>query len=246
MRTDPRERKSTTTGTPTGAQVEATFEVKAVGDNASRTFEGLASTWERDLGDDVIHAGAFARTLSHWRASKGRIVPLVDMHRYHSVRSVLGKLVDAEETAEGLRVKFEVVPGEDGNALLDRLRGGFINGLSIGYSVVTADYEETTDEGGRKRLVRHIRELKLVEVSAVIWGMNPGALVDTDSVKSLFAAVRDGTLSAEQKAELSALLSGGDAPKPVVSPAGLAPDDPKRLRLESLLRDATVRSLATA
>lgn len=219
----------------------APFQVKAL-DEAARTFEGLASTWDLDLGGDVIHKGAFARTLDNWKASGGRrVIPLIDQHRYSSTFDVLGKLVSAEETDEGLVAKFEVVPGDDGDRLLARLRGGFVNGLSIGYEAGRYDFEDMDRADGVKERVRHLREVKLYEVSAVIWGMNPGALVDPSSVKALL-----GGLSPEEKAELRALLTE-PAPAPAEAPApateGLAPDDPKRLQMEELLRDIQLRTL---
>ena len=222
----------------------APFAAKAV-DTEARTFEGLASTWDLDLGGDIIHRGAFSRTLDHWRASGGkRVVPLIDQHRYDSAFHILGKMVDATETDEGLVTKFEVVPGDDGDRLLARISGGYLNGLSIGYQPVgNPEYETMERADGVKESVRHLRELKLFEVSAVIWGMNPGALIDTHSVKSLLSG-----LSPEEKAELRALLSE-PAPAPTDAPAdvaakGIAPDDPKRLQMEATLREIQLRGLS--
>jgi hypothetical protein len=94
----------------------------------------------------------------------------------------------------------------------------------------------------------------------VIWPMNEGARVDTDSVKSLTAALKAGKLSDEQVQEIRALPEDAknrirallDAAPPADSdsadaPAdGLAPDDPKRLEVESLIRGITIRGLARA
>jgi hypothetical protein len=102
--------------------------------------------------------------------------------------------------------------------------------------------------------------VKLLEVSLVIWPMNEGARVDTDSVKSLTAALKAGKLSDEQVQEIRALPEDAknrirallDAAPPADSdsadaPAdGLAPDDPKRLQVESLIRAVTIRGLARA
>ena len=48
-----------------------TFAVKSV-DQKARRFAGLASTWDLDLGNDVIHKGAFAKRLNDWRSAKKR------------------------------------------------------------------------------------------------------------------------------------------------------------------------------
>ena len=221
------------------------FEVKAL-DTEARTFEGLASTWDQDLGGDVIHPGAFKRTLDHWRKS-GRALPLIDQHNYGSVRSVVGKMLEASETDAGLETKWEVIEGPDGDEILRRLKGGYVDGLSIGYRPIKSD--EPTEDERRAGVWRHLKEVELKEVSVVIWGMNPDALIDTDSVKALMDAAREGTLTDEQKKELRALLdapSADDEPAPEVK--GLAPDDPERIAQEDRvwrLRLANLRSLAT-
>lgn len=221
----------------------ARFQVKAL-DEAARTFRGLASTWEEDLGGDVIHQGAFARTLEHWKRT-GKVMPLIDQHNYGSIRSVVGKMLSAEETAAGLETEWQVIDGTDGDETLRRLRGGYIDSMSIGYEAVKWEIEKA--EGAQPwEAIRHLKEVKLYEVSLVIWPMNPGATIDPDSVKSLTAALKEGRLTAEEKAELRALLGEPDPPAPAADTPepGLAPDDPKRLAMEELIREITLRSLA--
>lgn len=186
------------------------FQVKEL-DAGSRTFSGLSSTWDEDLGGDIIHRGAFKRTLDSWRSS-GRVIPLIDQHNYGSVRSVVGKMVEATESTKGLESSFEVIEGPDGDEVLRRLEGGFVDGLSIGYEAVKWEWERP--EGADPwEAVRHLKELKLYEVSVVIWGMNPDALIDPSSFKSLFNAARSGRLTDEQKDQLRALFPGSDSSK---------------------------------
>jgi HK97 family phage prohead protease len=224
----------------------ARFEVKAL-DEKKRTFKGLASTWDEDLGGDVIHQGAFARTLDHWRAG-GKVLPLIDQHNYGSVRSVVGKMLSATETDAGLEAEFEIIEGPDGDEVMRRVKGGYIDSLSIGYEAVKWEMEKP-DGAESWESVRHLKEIKLYEVSVVIWPMNPGAVIDADSLKSL---LREGRLSNDEKKQLRALLeaSGTDSPDEGTpapdAPKGLAPDDPKRLALEAELRAITLRSLGTA
>lgn len=179
------------------------FSLKAL--NATeRTFEGLAAAWSLDDGGDVIERGAFAKTLNDWKQSGGkRIIPLIDQHSYNSVLKVVGKMLDATETEEGLLTKWEVVPGDDGDKYLTRIEGTFINGMSIGYETVQAEIESVTVDGVTE-YIRHLKELKLIEVSLVIWGMNPDALIDTSSVKALLNAERagDATLTPEQREQV--------------------------------------------
>lgn len=219
----------------------ATFAVKAA-DLAERTFTGLASTWELDAGGDIIHQGAYARTLDHWRASAKRVVPLIDQHNYGSIRRVVGKLIDAKETDEGLECTFKVVDGDDGDAVLSRISGDFINGLSIGYETIQADMEQITADG-ETTYVRHLREVKLVEISLVIWGMNEGALIDTSSVKALLEARRAGDveLTPEEKekivAEVKSAKEDLDAllEEKTDAPKAFAPERSAALRQRLLL-----------
>jgi HK97 family phage prohead protease len=180
------------------------FEIKTF-DDAARTFTGIASTWNEDLGGDVIHQGAFKRTLDAWRASKSKIIPLIDLHGHDSVRRVVGKLISAGETGEGLECVFEVIDGPDGDEIWRRVKGGFVNGLSIGYRAIKWEIEEG-ESGEWWDRIRHLKEIELEEISVVIWGMNPEALID--SMKALLRAARedDPRVSPEEKAYIRAEL----------------------------------------
>lgn len=213
-------------------------------DDSERTFEGLSAAYSVDLGKDRIHPGAFKRTLDHWRQS-GRVIPLLDQHAamknpVHSVtQHTLGKMLEAEERDTGLWTRFKVAATKAGDDLLALLRDGMVEGLSIGYDAVNPEHA-----GG----IRHLKEIKLGEVSVVTFGMNPDALIIPGSVKSLdelTALLREGTLTPEQKAELRALLSESDPPaEGTPAGKGLAPDDPQRIAIEERLRAITLRSLA--
>jgi len=189
------------------------FAVKGL-DVEGRTFEGLASTWELDKGDDVIHEGAFATTLNEWRR-KGRIIPLIDGHNYGSVRNVLGKLTDAQETKAGLWTKWEVIEGDAGDDVLRLLKGGYLDALSIGYRPVKWEMEVSNDAQWGE--IRHLKEVELKEVSLVLWPMNDGARVDLATVKSLLGATE---LTDAEKAELRALLADPAIPAPEGLAAG--------------------------
>ena len=205
----------------------APLEIKAA-DDAAMTFEALASTWELDLGGDIIQRGAFVRTLDHWRGSS-KIIPLIDQHNYNSVRAVVGKMTDARETEDGLLTSWKILDTDDGREVYARLKGGYIDGMSIGYRVV--------GEPEMKDGVRHLKEVALEEVSVVIWPMNPGAR--TQSIK---AAMEH--LDAEQKAELRALLEEPAPAEADPAPVGLAHDDPTRQELERRARIVHLLSLA--
>jgi len=218
------------------------FEVKGL-DEEARTFQGLAATWDLDLGGDVIEPGAFKRTLKNWKSSN-RVLPLLDSHNGHSVRAVVGKLMEAEETKDGLASTFEVIDGPDGDEVFRRVKGGYVDGLSIGYSAVAVRYPETEDEL-ESGVYRFLKEVKLHEVSLVLWPMNPEARIDTATAKALLMQAKDKTLTTDDRAELESLAkeinvllgtpaAGGPTPEP--TPEFLAALQAKiqRLHLQGL------------
>jgi|SRR5688572_10870745 len=242
--------------------LEAPFSLKAV-DEGARTFKGLSSTWDEDLGGDIVHPGAFTRTIDHFKSS-GRVITLTDGHPQgegiagQRATRVIGKVIDAAETKAGVETQFQMVPDDPmAEAALRRIKGGFVTDLSIVYKSVKAEREKGT---GR----RHIHELKWNGVGLVLQGMNPGARVDQFSVKSLVAALQADELTDEQKAALMALpaelksqlrallddppapMGAVTAPPPAGTPIGLAPDDPRRAELAARLRGLKLRRLAFA
>ena len=182
----------------------ARFEVKAL-DEEARTFSGLAATYALDLGGDVIEPGAFKKTLKDWKRGK-RVLPLLDSHNSGSVRSVVGKLLEAEEAPKGLDATFEVIDGPDGDEVFRRVKGGYVDGLSIGYSAVQVRYPETAEEQATG-VYRFLKEVKLIEVSVVLWPMNPEARIDTATAKALLMAAKDKDLTEDDRAELKSLAA---------------------------------------
>lgn len=233
-------------GATSPAFLACRLEVKAV-DTEERTFEGLAATWDLDLGMDVIHQGAFKDTVAEWKRA-GRALPLLDSHNQFSIFSALGKLVDAKETKAGLWTKWSVIAGDDGDRVLERLRGGVVDSMSIGYMPAKWDFSELdeVDDSPFPRVVRNLRKVDLREVSLVLFPMQPNALVNLSTVKHL-AAVR--SFEPEERAslesihtELGRLLSAPPVPPTPAKAAEADDEDPyhklahlrvQRLRLTS-------------
>jgi len=214
------------------------FAVKSV-DQKARRFSGLASTWEKDLGNDVIHKGAFTKTLADWRGAKRKTIPLLDSHNHGTTDDVLGKMVNAEETDAGLLTDFEMRDTQKSRDALAAIEGGFIDGLSIGYQPIAFRDEKTNGT-----TIRHITEIKLHEISLVAFPMNEGARVDPSSVKSLLDAAKAGQLTQDDWAELLALHKAAATPELAPeAPKGIAPDDPHRIELSARLRGLKLRSL---
>ena len=190
------------------------FAIKAESiDAAARTFEGLASVWGQDLGDDVMHKGAFATTIKDWKKS-GDALPLLNSHDHYNIMSAIGQLLDAKETVDGLWTKWEVVDGPDGDAVLTRLRPSARTGrapvskMSIGYEPMKFDMEQS--DAARFGTLRNLREVKLVETSLVLFPMTPGASINVQSVKAFMAdvvAADSQAVDADTKAEFRRLAS---------------------------------------
>jgi phage head maturation protease len=243
--------------------LNAPFSLKSV-DEGAKTFRGLSSTWDEDLGGDVIHEGAFARTIDHFKSS-GRVIPLTDGHPElegvtgDRVRRVIGKVIDAAETKTGVDTNFAWVPDDtDADAAIRRVKGGFITDLSIVYKATKSEREKPSAQYPRGR--RHIHELKWAGVGLVMRGMNPRAQADALSVKSLVEALQADELTdeqkaalmalpTEQKAVLRALLDAPPAPidgSPADTPKELAPEDARRAALSARGRRLKLSRLAIA
>jgi hypothetical protein len=236
------------------------FTLKTV-DEAARTFEGRAAAFSLDLGGDVILPGAFKRTIKDWKGSK-KVLPLLDSHNGGTVRAVVGKLLEADEVAPvgadpgGLDARFEMIDGPDGDEVYRRVKGGYVDGLSIGYRAVEVKYPSPEEE--QEGIFRFLKQVQLKEVSVVLWPMNTDARIDMTTVKALLASARDRELDRDELEELKsvdvqirALLAkhGGTLPSPggpPPAPAGLALEDPRRLALEARARELTLRSLGTS
>lgn len=228
------------------------FEIKVeLVDVKERTFEGLGAAFSQDLGGDVILPGAFKRTIADQKRST-RILPLLDSHNgYGTVRAVVGKVLDMKEVAEGLWTKSQVIDGPDGEEVLRRVAGGYVDGLSIGYKAI--QQRAPTDEEASRGIWRFLKEIALKELSVCIWPMNLDARIDLGTVKHLLAEAKSRTLDPDELDELThigqqirALLdpaAPGKSTPPAPQDAGLAPEDPRRLILESTLRDLHLRSL---
>lgn len=139
------------------------FELKEV--NEDGTFVGVASVYGvEDLGGDIVDKGAFKKTIS-----ENPVVPILWQHKSDevigegSVKEWQGKVL--------LEGKLDL---EDTTAqkAYGKMKRRLVKGLSIGFSTIKSTWEEV--EG---RMVRHISELKLWEVSVVTFPMLPAAQV---------------------------------------------------------------------
>ena len=155
-------------------------------DSPGGFIEGYASVFGNvDLGGDIVVKGAFSKTLKE-RLKTGAI-KLIDSHRVMAgTEKVIGVVSDAKEDDYGLWFRGKVSTVQSAQDVRVKIREGILNALSFGYDVVKATRDEKQPE------ITYLKELKLHEISVVIWGMNPEAKITT--VKSF-----DAVAAAQQK-----------------------------------------------
>jgi HK97 family phage prohead protease len=197
------------------------FELKATD---RRTFEGLLSTWDLDSGGDKVVPGAFKRWLGEWKRS-GRTVPLIDTHgnggEYSSVRQVVGKLLDGEETDEGLSTKWYVLDSPDGDEYHARVKQGLVDEMSMGYSAI--GHRKPNEDEAKAGVKRWLTDVEVKEGSLVIWGMNSNARINTMSVKSIndtLASMKRESLTDDDRKMLRQVASLSGALLRPLSPPG--------------------------
>ena len=149
-------------------------------------IEGYASLFGMvDQSGDKVAAGAFARSLAK-RGAAG-----VRMLYQHLAAEPIGVWTLIKEDAKGLfvrgRLLTEVARARE---VLSLMRGGALDGLSIGYRTVKA-------ERGPGQLVRTLMEIDLWEVSVVTFPMLDGARVT--GVKERAAGLFKPPAKAERK-----------------------------------------------
>lgn len=138
-----------------------------------------------DLGQDVIHPGAFRKTIDE----RGLKVKVLDQHDTRSVEAVIGKPLELREMGRNelppalvqqypdatgaLMAKTQfLLDTNRGREAFARIKAGAVDEYSIGYDPIVTDFGSIeTPEG--KQTVRNLRELRLWEYSPVIFGMNP-------------------------------------------------------------------------
>jgi HK97 family phage prohead protease len=138
------------------------------------TFSGYASVFGNvDEGGDVVERGAFKDMAL---TSDGQVRVLYQ----HNMRQPIGKARVSQDD-HGLKFDGHLILGiSTARDAYEAMKGGILDGMSIGYDVKGAVRNEATG-------VRHLKDLKLWEISPVTFGMNQ--LAGIDNVKS--SRIRD-------------------------------------------------------
>lgn len=159
-------------------RLDFALEVKGLTD--AGLFEGYASTFgERDLGGDIVVSGAFKKSLKATGA-KG-----VKMFADHDSRKRIGVWTDIAEDDKGLYVKGRLLlEKQDGKDAYIDLKEGVIDAMSIGYRTVDHAYD------GRRK-ARMLKEVKLMEISLLPFGMNENARVTAVKAANDIKTIRE-------------------------------------------------------
>jgi HK97 family phage prohead protease len=156
-------------------------------------FTGYASIFgSKDLGNDVVVEGAFAKSL------REHGMPLLLFQHKHDECPV-GTVVEAREDRRGLYIKGEL-PKDDAfcrDRLVPQLKRRGLKGMSIGYRAL--ETEKRKSDGARL-----LKQIRLYECSFVSMPMHPAAGVETIkhlSTNELAEALEEFTRAARQLTE---------------------------------------------
>lgn len=151
------------------------FELESA--NESGEFSGYAAVFGNlDSGCDIIEKGAFSKTI---REDFDRIKIL---SQHDSCDLPIGKPLELREDEKGLFIRGKISDTQKGRDIQTLLKDGVLTEMSIGYDAIDFDYDGNTG-------IRHLKEVKLWEVSIVTWAMNDQATID--EVKSLAESLKD-------------------------------------------------------
>lgn len=164
-------------------------------DDAKGEITGVAAVYGvEDMGADIIARGAFTKTLQDR--------PEVPLLWQHDPEKVIG-MSHLEDTGKRLLIRAQLdMDDPDAQRAFRKIKKGLITGLSIGFNTLRVIREELED-----RIVRHIEELKLWEISIVTFPMMPQAQVT--SVKHFRPSV-DDTAEASKTAEVTSARADAD------------------------------------
>jgi HK97 family phage prohead protease len=154
----------------------ASVEFKATGDEGQ--YEGHFSIFGNvDDGCDVAHEGMFLKTISE----RSKRVKVFYAHDWSKLIGPPPAVLQEDKVglfASG-RLTLDSFWGKEAWALM---RDGALTEGSFGYEAVKFDFEDLPGDMNYRRTVRHLREVKLYEISPVPLGMN--ALTEIRAVKA--------------------------------------------------------------
>jgi uncharacterized protein len=153
-----------------------TYEIKNidggvvdVDDTTRRVKVAMNKTGVKDHDKDIIESTAFSRTIKERGPSGTNLIWHLTDHRA-SLKDAVGKPNEILVDANGYLVFVTDIPKTTwGNDVLEFYKSGVVNQHSIGFATIKR--EVFHDDDWEKRYTI-IKEVKLYEGSAVLWGAN--------------------------------------------------------------------------
>ena len=154
------------------------FEVKAAPDQGEGVFTGYASTWDKDLMDDVVVKGAYADCLAEDFGGTGKGIPIYWNHDYSSPMNLIGETLSAVEDEKGLAITGKLdIDSPEGKRAYEHLKSGRVHQMSIGYLAQETAWVKDEEAKYSWEGHRELRKVKLFEVSLVTVAANQAAEV---------------------------------------------------------------------
>lgn len=151
-------------GTPQREYKSVSFVLESA-DDGTGEFSGYAAVFGNvDSGGDIIEKGAFAKTIAEDFAR----IKILSQHNSDGLP--IGKPLELREDEKGLYIRGKISDTQTGRDIRTLLKDGVLAELSIGYDAVVFDYDSVTS-------IRHLKEIKLWEISIVTWAMNDQAKI---------------------------------------------------------------------
>lgn len=188
------------------------FAVETKNDAAPGEIKGLGAAFNnKDGGNDIIHPGAFKKSIEFYHEVKAMPAMLWN----HDTGCPVGDWKSLEERDTGLHNVGDIWHNKgmpNAEMAYNVARGTGMKGMSIGYKTLKADRDSKTG-------VRHIYDVALKEISILLWPMNDkaeihsvkGMMLDKDgkfkSIRDLEEIIRE-TLDLSNR-EIKALLAHG-------------------------------------
>jgi HK97 family phage prohead protease len=140
-----------------------------LGELPENAFRGVASVFGGIVDafiPTIIHRGAFTKTLQE----QVRGIKILWQHDTSEPIGLPTKLFEGEE---GLVFQAAVSRTQRGKDALVLMRDGVLDAVSIGFDPIKEEVQEAPDGS----MVRHIREVRLWEISIVTFGADPNARI---------------------------------------------------------------------
>lgn len=138
-------------------------------DDKSRTVKvAISEVGSKDLDNEVIEDGAYSKTISERGPGGANLIWHLTDHR-PTLSNAVGKFSSLIMDGKKLIGTTTILKTDWGNDVLEMYKSGVINQHSVGFSVKRDEMVNM----GEKDSYRIIKEIKLYEGSAVLWGANP-------------------------------------------------------------------------